>query len=305
MTSPTLAPGVSDPRLSVVVLAWDQLPLTQACVESIRSHTDVPYELIIVDNGSAPEAAAWVEQAADRAILNPQNLGFAAGMNGGLAVAAGGYVAFANNDTVFPPGWASRLLETFADHPAAGIVCPAVTAAGNPVTVRPGPGTEREVFNPFGELPSGVVYLLRTDVARRLGGWNEDYPVATAEDLDLCFTVWANDLDVVLDTRVLVEHVSRATLDAKLSDAEEVRRHNLARFLARWTSENPGVPRLEECPPEVHARNLRHARTAATWLGRLLVARDEAQRAERRLQAMPKRIPLVSRVRRAVARRLG
>ena len=40
-------------ELSVVVLAWDNLPYTQQFVESVRRHTDVPYELIIVDNGSA------------------------------------------------------------------------------------------------------------------------------------------------------------------------------------------------------------------------------------------------------------
>ena len=41
-----------DPVLSIVVLAWDNLPYTRGFVESVRQHTDVPYELIIVDNGS-------------------------------------------------------------------------------------------------------------------------------------------------------------------------------------------------------------------------------------------------------------
>lgn len=274
------------PLLSLVVLGWEQLPLTQRCVASLRAHTDIPYELIIVDNGSAPETVTWAGKAADRAVLNPENLGFAAGMNTGLAVATGEFVAFINNDTEFPPGWASPLIDDLST--GVGIVAPAVTAAGNQVTVRSESGAESLTLTPFGELPSGVVYVLRTEMMRRLGGWNEGYLVATGEDLDLCFTVWTNDLEIVLDTRVLVEHLSRATLDTTPAESETLRRANLNRFLDRWTGEHPGVVRLDECPPEIHARNLRHARAAASWLRRLTEARERAAKFERQLrQARP------------------
>ena len=63
--------------LSVVVLAWDNLDLTRAFVDSVRRNTDVGYELIIVDNGSQSEAAAYARDAADHAILNDENRGFA------------------------------------------------------------------------------------------------------------------------------------------------------------------------------------------------------------------------------------
>ncbi len=75
--SDAATPPTDSPVLSVVVLAWDNLPLTQAFVESVRCNTDVAYELIIVDNGSQPAAAAFAETAADRAVMNPENLGFA------------------------------------------------------------------------------------------------------------------------------------------------------------------------------------------------------------------------------------
>ncbi len=92
------------PDLSVVVLAWDNLAYTQDFVESVRQHTDVPYELIIVDNGSQWVAADYAGAAADVPVLNEHNLGFAHGMNQGLAAAKGRYVAFCNNDTVVAAG---------------------------------------------------------------------------------------------------------------------------------------------------------------------------------------------------------
>src|SRR4051812_41247246 len=139
----------ADPELSVVVLAWDNLLYTQQFADSVRRHTDVPYELVIVDNGSEWEAANFARAAADRVVLNPTNLGFARGMNQGLAAARGRYVAFCNNDTVLPPEWASHLVQTARSHPNAAIVVPAVTNARNQINVRAEPGDKIEVLPPF------------------------------------------------------------------------------------------------------------------------------------------------------------
>ncbi len=297
----------SVPDLSIVVLAWDQLDFTERCVASIRAGTSgVDYELIIVDNGSAPEAVARAEQLADRAVLNGENLGFARGMNAGLATAEGKYIAFANNDTVLPPGWAVSLLAVFDSHPRAGIVAPAVTAAGNPITVRKQPGTRVIALPPFTELPSGVVYVMRTEVIRQLGGWYTGYPIAMAEDLDLCFSVWTNDLDFVLDERVLVDHVSQGTMAEKLDRPWELMRSNLERFLDRWDSGGADPTRLESCPPDVFARNRQSAAAAATWMRRYFEARDRVGRLERQRRSTPEPVSrssrLVSRVRRRISR---
>lgn len=273
------APGAV---VSVVVLAWDQLPLTQRCVESLRATTDVPHELIVVDNGSAPDAAAWAAEAADVAVLHDTNRGFARGMNAGLAVATGEVVAFVNNDTIWPAGWCQPLLEHLLGDEPVGIVAPAVTAAGNPVTVRAETGDEVVVLDPFSALPSGVAFLMRTDVARTLHGWPEHYDVAMGEDLDLCFTVWSNALDVLLDTRVLVHHELHATLDDKLDGAGGLFRANLGRFLDRWTTtDGSDVPRLPGLDDAAFAAEVAHARAAAAWLQRLDTAR-RVHRAELR-----------------------
>lgn len=287
MTAPTGQANGEDPEVSLVVLAWDNLPLTQACVTSLRATTDVSHELIIVDNGSAPEAAAWAREHADVAVLHDENRGFARGMNAGLERARGEVVAFVNNDTTWPPGWTGPLLEHFAGDDPVGIVCPAVDAAGNPVTVRDKPGDEVVTLDPFSALPSGVVYLLRTEVARALGGWTERYDVAMSEDLDLCFTCWTNGLDVLVDTRVLVHHELHATIDAKLAaERDALWRENLDRFLEVWTStDGTGVGRLPGVDDASFARGLAHARAAATWLERLDTARRTHRQELRRLRA--------------------
>jgi GT2 family glycosyltransferase len=267
------------------VLAWNNLELTKRCVDSLRRHTDVDHELIVVDNGSEDGTTEYARSNADIAVINDANLGFAAGMNLGLARATGDHVAFINNDTVFPDAWAGTLIGDFGTHPRAGIVVPVVTAAGNPVTVRQHPGTDQITLLPFGEFPSGVVYLMKTDMIRQLGGWNEAYKTASAEDLDLAFTVWAHGLDIIVDERVLIEHESQASV-RQLPDRRALYRDNLRQFLNRWETTPLGsAPLLDSVDPETLVSNQQHARTAVVWIRRMLEARDEANRLRRESKA--------------------
>jgi len=262
----------SPPDLSVVVLAWDNLHHTQAFVESVRANTDISYELIVIDNGSQPDAADYAKAVADRAVLNSENRGFAPGMNQGLESSRGEYVAFCNNDCVLPPAWASRLVATARAHPRAGIVVPAITAASNPATVRAEPGVDIAVLDSFSAPPAAVVYVMRRETMSALGGWEEEYEIASGEDVDLCFKVWVNDLDVVFDERVLVAHVGHATA-ARLDDWPQLWAVNRRRFLAKWMG-RADPPRLTSCEPDRFVRNRATARSVAGWMDKYFTIRD-------------------------------
>jgi len=236
--------------LSIVTLSWDQLAYTRRFVESVRAHTGVPYELIVVDNGSRPEARTYVEAAADVCLFNRDNAGFARGMNQGARRARGDTLVFVNNDAVMPPGWAESLLEAASRAERPGVVAPAVTAGGSFVTVRSEPHpVVREVL-PFSLPPAAVCYFVPRDAFEEAGGWNEAYHPGGAEDVDLCFTLWARGRQVLVDERVLLEHRSKATTAAKLDDWPEVWRRNRELFVERWSAAEPLVepedPRLAE-----------------------------------------------------------
>ncbi len=280
------------PELSVVTLAWDNLPYTQDFVESARQHTDVDYELIIVDNGSHWEAANYAAEAADTAVLNDRNLGFAAGMNQGLAAARGTYVAFCNNDTILPAGWASKLLETARTHPTAGIVVPALTAANNADTVRHEPGDDVVVLPPFSAPPGAVLYLMPRAVVEELGRWGEEYEVASGEDVDLAFKVWVNDLEIVYDQRVLVDHVGKGSA-SRLDDWKHLWARNRQHFLDKWTGDGE-VPRLASCEPARFDRNRATAAAAAGWMAKYFQARDKPAK----VRNVIKQSPLEQRARR-------
>ncbi|MDJ0923770.1 MAG: glycosyltransferase [Acidimicrobiia bacterium] len=265
-----------EPLLSIVIPTWNQFEFTRACVESLRHNTDVPYELIIVDNGSEPAAATAAAGLADEFVGNDENLGFAKAMNQGLWLANGSLVAFVNNDTEFPAKWASRLAATIEAETRPGIVLPAVTAAGNQSSVRTTPTDRTMTFPPFTAIPSGVVYLMERNTIVELGGWNEGYGIASAEDLDLLFTVWSNGLSVVLDERVLVSHASAVTA-ATLRGRHSLYQANRLAFAKRWAAADPlSITQLSSCPDDRFAANLEKARIAGTWMKQWFEAKDQA-----------------------------
>ena len=265
-------------KLSIVVLQWNRHDLTKECVDSIRSTTAAEYELIIVDNGSEGPASNWASEAADVAVLLDTNEGFARGMNAGLNKAKGSVVAFVNNDTTVPPNWDTILFETL-DTPGAGIAVPAVTAGGNVSSVRSEPGTSTRVARPFIDLPSGVFYMMSTELIRALGGWREDYPTASAEDLDLLFSVWVIGKDVIIDDRVLVDHVGNATASTQLPSMGRIWRENRRKFVKTWASMNEDSFRDRyRWNGEVSGDRLDEARIAAYWMRRYFAESDDLAR---------------------------
>ena len=110
---------------------------------------------------------------------------------------------------------------------------PAITAAIQPVDRSAEPGVDIAVLDSFSAPPAAVVYVMRRETMSALGGWEEEYEIASGEDVDLCFKVWVNDLDVVFDERVLVAHVGHATA-SRLDDWPQLWAVNRRRFLAKW-----------------------------------------------------------------------
>lgn len=271
-------PDAYKPRLSIIVLSWDCPELTRRCVDAVRENTVSSYELIVVDNGSRPHARELARTVADVAVLNDRNLGFAAGMNLGLDRSRGKYVAFLNNDAVVPSAWDEVLLRHLKNCSRVGMVVPAVTAAGNSLTVRPQPGIGSRLLEPFDEIPSAVLAVLRSQVIRELGGWNEAYFPASAEDADLAFSLWTNGLGIVLDERVLVEHVSKGTTRRKLPNWRVTWHENGRSFLQRWADPNSVVPILPDRAPE----RWREARSQAAVAARLRLQRVDALDTNRR-----------------------
>lgn len=109
----TAPASTGPPLVSAVVLNYNGLPLTRACLEALKAQTYEALEIIVVDNGSASDEAALLamDSARSAAETGPapsvplvrtlrleRNLGFSGGVNWGVSLAGGAYIALVNND---------------------------------------------------------------------------------------------------------------------------------------------------------------------------------------------------------------
>jgi glycosyltransferase involved in cell wall biosynthesis len=123
-------------RITVAVLNYipflsgfyaDALEVLKVCLESIRESADLPFDLMVFDNGSCEEARQYLldEHQAGRIqflILSEKNLGKGGAWNIILAGAPGEIVAYTDSDAYFYPGWLSRSVQILETFPNVGMV---------------------------------------------------------------------------------------------------------------------------------------------------------------------------------------
>ena len=116
------------PLVTVVVVTWNGLPLLRRCLPAVLAQRGVPFEVVVVDNGSRDGSVAWLRRLAAtlanapaapalRVLSSNRNLGFAAANNWAIGESTAPFVATLNNDASPEPGWLAALVAAVqADH---------------------------------------------------------------------------------------------------------------------------------------------------------------------------------------------
>lgn len=110
--------------ISIITAVYNQLPINRLFVASLERYSRLPYELIIIDNGSTDGSAEFFESKGARVLRNPANYSYPYTQNQGIQLAKYDYFAFLNNDIIVAPGWDMALIEAMQQH-QLDLVCPA------------------------------------------------------------------------------------------------------------------------------------------------------------------------------------
>ncbi|MDY0212990.1 MAG: glycosyltransferase [Desulfuromonadaceae bacterium] len=242
------------PKISVVVLTYNNLDLTKDCLNSIIRWSDYPnLELVIVDNASSdgsPEyLTAFAEQHSQvKLLLNEDNLGFAAGNNVGLEAATGDYLVMLNNDTIVTPGWLLTMLRHLQADERIGIIGPVTNNIGNEAKI------EIDYSSPTEMLTEAMHYtlshmaqaiplqtaaffcvMLSRNVFEQVGLLDEDFGRGFFEDDDYCRRIEAIGLRVVCAEDVFIHHHLSASFDKlKSQERQKLFKKNKTIYEAKW-----------------------------------------------------------------------
>lgn len=123
-------------RITVAVLNYipflsgyyaEMLDVLKVCLNSLRETADLPFDLLVFDNGSCEEVLQHLadEKQAGRIqhlMFSEKNLGKGGAWNIMLAGAPGEVIVYADNDVLFYPAWLSRSVELLDAYPGTGMV---------------------------------------------------------------------------------------------------------------------------------------------------------------------------------------
>lgn len=117
-------------KVSIITVNYNGGADTCEMIESLKQHENYPYELIVVDNGSASleDYTLLKEKYPDvKVIRSDNNLGFAGGNNIGIQYATGNYLFFLNNDTIITRPILEILVKRLESNAKIGCVSPKTT----------------------------------------------------------------------------------------------------------------------------------------------------------------------------------
>jgi len=117
---PAAASACQTPRTTVIITSFNYAEYLRQAIDSVLAQTDTDFELLIVDDGSTDESAAYAGAYLDpriQVVVQPHR-GTGAARNAGLRAARGRYIAFLDADDVWVPeklAMQSELLDRRAD----------------------------------------------------------------------------------------------------------------------------------------------------------------------------------------------
>lgn len=193
--------AVTSGRVSIVVLNWNSGDLGRSAVASAVTQRDAEVGVIVVDNASTDDSLARILDAhpAVEVIRHDDNLGFARGMNAGIAAAAGEYVLPLNCDAELDPDYVATLLAVLETEPraaaAGGLVRSSRVETSGPLAITTTMRTRALPVDRARQCDklNGACPLFRaaalTQVVDRFGGPYDPTYDMYGEDVDLAKTL--------------------------------------------------------------------------------------------------------------------
>ena len=132
--------NINSPSVSIIVLNWNGINDTLACLDSLATLTYPNFNVIVVDNGSTDDSLALLRTHSSThypltLLETGHNLGYAGGNNVGIRQAletGADFVFVLNNDTVVAPDLLGQLTEAAGMWPNDGIYGPIIQYEDQP-----------------------------------------------------------------------------------------------------------------------------------------------------------------------------
>lgn len=121
-------PGAHTAQIDVIICVHNAFEDVKRCLQSVLACSNLPYRLVLVDDGSQDETRDYLAEFAQQhectLLRNETARGYTFAANQGLRAAQGDFSVLLNSDTIVTPGWLDRMAACALSDDKIGVVGP-------------------------------------------------------------------------------------------------------------------------------------------------------------------------------------
>lgn len=250
--------------IAAIVVTYQSGSTIDACLSRLRQAQDIA-EIRVIDNGSLDGTLDIVQRHAShdprvRFVGNPDNPGFAAANNQGVADSHSPWLAFINPDLMIEPDTLTELrsrgevlgdcllgVEQVDEHGHADEAVRRRDPDFLLMLRSPGKGSKlavpRDPHQAVQPVPalSGALLMMPRTLFERIGGWDAGYRLH-AEDLDLCRRAREAGAVVAIANDLQVTHVRGVSSRSRPFFVEWHKHRGLWRYVQKFEARQRSLP---------------------------------------------------------------
>jgi len=200
-------------KVSIVVPVYNAEKTLKDCIYSLLKMDYKDYEIIFVDDGSTDSSKKIITDFANKyehiRLLEQMHRGPASARNLGIRNSSGKIVFFTDSDCIVPINWVKSILEYFGDK--------SIGAVGGSLT----PVSTNSIYEVFDQKRRENLYgtkkkfvdalptcnlAVRREILEKIGGFDESFKYASAEDYDLCYRIRRFGYKILYVPKISVMH---------------------------------------------------------------------------------------------------
>ena len=251
-----------DAVFAIIIPTWNNLALLRLCLDSIRRHSVVPYQIVLHVNDGSDGSLEWVRSQGITHTHSEENIGICLAVNRAAEISTAPYLVYLNDDMVCCPGWDSALLEriqslntnafmvsgTMIERRETGNACTLIADYGimgstnefnygllvskNYINSAGFISGNTSPYNASYNYPNGATWppsVVHREWWSKVGGYSAEFSPGMSSDNDFSMKLWAAGCRIFLGVgRSQVYHfMSRST-------GKVVRNNGRKQFLHKW-----------------------------------------------------------------------
>lgn len=236
-------------EISIVLCTFNYPSVVRLCLDHIRKYADVPYELIVVDNGSDPEQFKYLQSQKDIKLISiTENMGIARSYNEGTKIARADYILFMTCYSLLTEKSLSSMLACLKREKNCAMVGPVSNNVSGHQNIQVphqdinklndfivqnrehNSGARRQVFRLLSHC-----MLIKKEVLEQIGGFDERFGLGSYEDDDLCLRLINHSYMLYIALDAFVYYINPLVLPGADADSFFKRlKENKQKAIDKW-----------------------------------------------------------------------